>query len=209
MARKVQVTGEVSTETNTGFKPLKAGKYEVTVFGVEEGAYKNGANKGKPNLNVQYRISEGQSGANRRVFDLVPLITNWSDGKDAFRFFQFFAAVQGISEKDFRIKVKEAKEAGDTNLETLDLPDDDDLLGMELTITLNVKDDDYRYKEAVKKWKAEGERGDEPKQADFQRNNITAVSGPGEGNMESDDADSGSSGGGSTGGKVKATVLAL
>lgn len=209
MARKVQVTGEVSTETNTGFKPLKAGKYEVTIFGVEEGAYKNGDNKGKPNLNVQYKISDGQKGANRRVFDLVPLITNWSDGKDAFRFFQFWAAVLGMPEKDFRIKVKEAKEAGDTDLETLDLPEDDDLLGMELTITLNVKDDKYRYEEAVKKWKADGEKGEAPVQADFQRNNIVAVSGPGEGNMDSDGDDDGPSGGASSGGKVKATVLDL
>ena len=203
MARKAEVTGEVSTEVGGAFKPLPAGRYEVTIFGVEEGKYKNGPNKGRPNINVQYRISEGQKGTNRRIFDLIPLFTNWAgpDAKDAFSFFQFFSTVQGMSEKDFRIAVKEDGAADD-------LPDDDDLLGMELTITLKVEDDDYHFEEAKKKWESEGSKGDAPVQADYQRNRVAGISPAGNGNMDRDSDDEPSSGGGSTK-RSKATVLDL
>ena len=201
MARKAQVTGEVSTETGGAFKPLPAGRYEVTIFGVEEGKYKNGPNKGRPNLNVQYRISEGQKGTNRRIFDLIPLFTNWAgpEAKDAFTFFRFFSAVQGMSEKDFRIAVKEDGAADD-------LPEDDDLLGMELTLTLKVEDDDYRFDKAKEEWEKNGSKGEPPVQADYQRNRVQDVGPAGNGNMDKDsDDESGSS---STA-RSKATVLDL
>ena len=201
MARKAQVTGEVSTETGGAFKPLPAGRYEVTIFGVEEGKYKNGPNKGRPNLNVQYRISEGQKGTNRRIFDLIPLFTNWAgpEAKDAFTFFRFFSAVQGMSEKDFRIAVKEDGAADD-------LPEDDDLLGMELTLTLKVEDDDYRFDKAKEEWEKNGSKGEPPVQADYQRNRVQDVGPAGNGNMDKDSDDEPGS---SSTARSKATVLDL
>ena len=148
MARKINVGGqEISTDTGGSFAPLPAGRYEATIFSVKEGEYKSEKNRGLPNLNVQYRISEGQKGANRRIFDLVPLSPNWKNGKDAFRFWQFGAAVNGTTEKAFREKAKEAaaKKTG-----SVTLPDDADLLGKAVTLVLGIEDDDYNFDKAHK-----------------------------------------------------------
>ena len=179
MGRKIAAGNTpVKTEVNTGFKPLKAGRYEATIFGLEEGKYTTAKNKGLDKLNVQYRISEGQVGTNRRLFDEFPLAPTWLDGSDAFRFHQFGAAVTDRTEEEFRAYAAAQQEAK----EDIELPDDADLLGYPVTITVAVQDDKYRFDEAVKKWKAEGEVGDMPKQADFQRNRITNVSPAGGGN---------------------------
>jgi len=52
--------------------PVPAGNYPVTVYEVKSETVKSGANAGKPRLNVQLRISEGQY-ENRRVFVYIPL----------------------------------------------------------------------------------------------------------------------------------------
>lgn len=180
-------SGEVSTETGGSFAPIPAGKYEASIVKVEESAYKSPANKGLPSLNVQYKVSPGQVASNRRLFDLFPLAPNWKNGKDAFRFHQFFAAVEGISEKEFRLKVKAAQEAK----EELDLPDDVDLLGAEVTITVKVVDDTYKFGKAKEEYdklsEAAKAKQEPPKQADYQTNDISAVDVAGKGNMDKDD----------------------
>ena len=183
MARKIGVGGKtVTTEVNDGnFAPLPAGRYEATIFGVKEGEYKSPKNKGLPNLNVQYKISDGQKGANRRVFDLVPLTPTWADGKDAFRFFQFGAAVTGMTEKEFR---EAAAAASEKKSGSVEIPEDADLLGHAVTITLKVEDDDYRFKQALEKWEALDDPDvPEPILADFQRNSVANVTVAGKGNM--------------------------
>lgn len=202
-----KTAGEVSTESGGSFAPLAAGKYEATIVKVDEGVYKSVANKGLENINVQFKISPGQVGANRRVFHLVPLAPNWLNGNDAFAFHQFFSAVEGISEKDFRIKVKAAKEAK----EDLDLPDDVDLLGAEVTITLKVEDDDYKFKKAKTAYEALSPaaqaKSEPPKQADFQKNTISGVEVAGKGNMDKDDDDGAPAG--AVKAKAKTVVLDL
>lgn len=193
MARKIAAgKNEIKTEVNTGFAPVKAGRYESTIFGLEEGKYSTEKNKGLANLNVQYRISDGQAFANRRLFDQFPLAPTWLDGSDAFRFFQFGAAVTGRTEKEFREYAAAQQEAD----EEIELPEDEDLLGFPVTITVKVEDDEYAYKKALK----EGVVG--AKQSDYQRNRITNVSVAGGGNAPE-------AGPGAAEPKVKAEVLDL
>ena len=148
MARKIGVAGkEISTETGGTYAPLPVGNYEATIYSVKEGVYKGANSAGIPNLNVQFRISDGQKGANRRVFDLIPLETQWKDGKDAFRFFQFGAAVNGMTEKAFREATKAAAEKKGGAVE---IPDDVDLLGKAVTLKLgcSTNEEDPRAKGA-------------------------------------------------------------
>jgi len=166
MARNLDFSGEnVSTESNTGFAPLPAGKYEATVFDVKDGTYgEKSANSGRPNLKVQFRISDGQKGANRRVFETVPLFSEWASGSDAFGFFRFFAAVQGKSESEFRKEVA-------ANPKKVSLPDNKQLLGKAVTLDITVDNDDYAYNKYV----ADNPDGDLDED-DFQRNNIRSIS---------------------------------
>ena len=185
MARKVDVGGQtIQTETGGSFAPLPAGKYAATIFGVKEDTFKSGKNKGFPILNVQFRISDGQKGANRRIFDRIPLKPKFAEDKDAFRFFQFWAAVKGIPEKEFRVAVAAAAENKKGSIE---LADDKDLLGEEVTLVLGIEDDDYHFKEAYGAWESlpDDERLNtpEPVIADFQRNKVSNILVKGQGNM--------------------------
>lgn len=189
MAREFDTAGKaVSTDTGGAFAPLPAGRYEATIFGVDEGTYAKAKPKsgGLPYLNVQYRISEGQKGANRRVFEMVPMAPQWNDGGDAFRFHQFCAAVTGVTEKTWREAWNASVE--DKKAPKPKIPDNKDLLGREVTLTLKIEDDKYHYDIAHKEWEdlPDKERLDtpEPTIADFQRNAISGVGVKGKGNME-------------------------
>lgn len=192
MARSISTDGGVvNPDGGGGFKPLKVGRYEATVFKLEEKRYASVKNKDRPYLNVEFRISDGQVGANRRLFEKVPLFSKWSDGKDAFAFFRFFAAVTDTDEKEFRAAWNEAAEAG----EEFDLPDDVDILGTPVTLTLKIVDDTYAFNKAK-------ETDPDAKQADFQTNAIAAIGRAGGGNMDSD-------GGEGSSPAPKATILEL
>lgn len=175
MARKIAAGSKpVKKEVNTGgFKPLATGRYEATIFGLVEGKYETKANKGLENLTVQFRISEGQPGTNRRLFDTFPMATEWLNGEDAFRFFQFGAAVTNRTEEEFRAYAAEQQEAD----KEIELPEDADLLGFPVTITVSVVDDKYAFDKAK-------ETDPNAKPKDFQRNRITNVTVAGNGNME-------------------------
>ena len=176
MGFNIDTTGGVKEGSGGTFAPLPAGKYQVNVFDTKPGAFGNkSANADRPNVNVQFKVADGQKGANRRIFQTVGLFLNWAataknpDGADNFLFYQFFGAVTGQKDKDFRAKVKEV---GLEKLSTL-LPDPDEILGKQVTLDLGIELDDYAYKKAL---------ADDPtvKPEDFKRNNIKSISPAGE-----------------------------
>lgn len=135
MARRI--SGEKVEESDGGgFDPLPAGKYLAYVFEVDVREYgPQSKNAGRENYNIQYKIAEDQPYANRRVFDTVGLFTKWSSGSDNFRFFQFFAAVEGISSVELRKKYN--ADGG------IDIPEPQDLEGKLVTIDLGVRENTY------------------------------------------------------------------
>lgn len=175
MGFTLDLKGQKVGAGNASFTPIAAGTYPVSVFdaSVEEYGPKSN-NAGRPFLKVQYRIDDGAPGANRRLFDSIPLFTEWAptaknpEGSDAFSFFGFFAAVTGVKEKDFRKTVTEALEsAKDKSKVSLPIPDPDTILGKKLALVVKIADDDYAFKKAV----SEGD--DEAVQADFKKNVIS------------------------------------
>lgn len=181
MARKtVKVTQAAKEQAAAGggdFKPLEAGVYNVDIFDAEEAEIKNGANKGVTGVRMQFRISAGQKGANRRVFNTVWDTERWApkDGKAEgavnFQFHQFYKALGfDLSDEEF------------------ELPDVEDLLGETLAVRLKIVADDYKYKKAHAEWAPKHtaiedkndenllaewlEKNPEPKKGDFLTNEI-------------------------------------
>lgn len=75
MARlTLNIDAETIESTNTTFEPVPTGKYKVSVYEVELQEVKTGENKGKPRLNFQFRIQDGETSpegknqGNRRLF---------------------------------------------------------------------------------------------------------------------------------------------
>lgn len=196
MGFKVPVKGQ-SVGTGSSYDPLAAGSYRASIFdiSVEEYGPKTN-NAGKSYAKVQFRIADGQEGANRRLFENIPLFTQWGptaknpDGSDAFTFFGFFSAVLGVKEKDFRKTVTEALEKAqvaaeksgkdDTEFE-LPIPDPDTLLGKELTLVVKIVDDDYKFKQELL-------TDPEAKQADFKKNTVSAFKPAGAGGSQGVDS---------------------
>jgi hypothetical protein len=154
MVRKtVKVTQAAKEQAESGggdFKPLEAGKYNVDIFDAEEAEIKKGPNTGVTGVRMQFRISAGQKGANRRVFNTVWDTERWApkDGKAEgavnFQFHQFYKAL-----------------GFDLSNEEFELPDVEDLLGEGLTVNLKVVADDYKFKKALAEW--QGVEPDEEK----------------------------------------------
>lgn len=187
----VDTTGQKVGEGNSKFTPIPAGNYEVTIYDAEIKPYKEGgANAGRPGVNYQFRISDGQPRANSRLFQTVGLFPNWAPtaknpgGADNFTFFNFFSVIQGKKEKDFRAEVRAAveaaAEAGNSAQTELPIPDPTALLGKALVVTVKVEDDEYAYKQYLAKV-AKGEEDDGQTQADFKRNNIAGFKPSGSG----------------------------
>lgn len=180
MALNLNLSSEKISEPSSGFDPLAPGKYAATVFQVDDKEFgPKSNNAGRPAWNIQFRISDGQTGANRRVFQLVGLFPSWAatdknpDGSDNFLFYQFFAAVQGKSEKEFRAEVKEVAEG--KGKKTLTLPDAVQALGTEVVLDLGIETDTWNYDKAHAEWENGGEIGEEPDPEDFKRNNIKRI----------------------------------
>lgn len=170
MARSVKVTpGAVETATSGGgdFKPLPAGKYNVSIFDHSVRQYGEKSNNvGRDFLALHLRVSDGQKGANRRLFTNVGDFEKWankdgSDVKDAngvlqatgsvnFLYYQFYKAL-GV----------------DFSGEEAALPDYEDLNGEEFTVKVKIVADKFQYEKAVK----EGTVGDRT-QADFLKNEV-------------------------------------
>ena len=155
---------------NNRFAALAAGKYVASVFEAELGEYgpKSG-NKGRPFVKVQFRIEDGQTGANRRIFQNIGIFEKWAptsknpDGSDNFTFFGFFAAVTGKSEKDFREWFRDAKDPFG------ELPSPSQLEGRKVTLVLKVVPDDYAYNKALE----EGTLEEGETQDDYTKNDIS------------------------------------
>jgi hypothetical protein len=169
----VQVTQgakEQAASSRGGFKALEAGKYNVDIFDAEETEIKQGVNAGTKGVRMQFRISPGQKGANRRIFSAVYDVERWkpkegkTEGAVNFQFFQFYKAL--------------GFEMG----ENFELPDVEDLLGEALTVKLKVVADTYQYNKALAEWQGkEPEEGTEahtkwesekPSKGDFLTNEI-------------------------------------
>ena len=164
MARTtVKVTKAAQEEAAKGggdFKPLDAGIYNVTIVDAEETEITNekSPNKGTTGVRLQLRISEGQKGTNRRLFQSVYDVERWAakPGKDEgavnWLFSQFYKAL-GV------------------NMEgEVELPEVEDLLGEALAVKVKITADKYQYDKAVK----EGTLGDRTK-SDFLTNEISEV----------------------------------
>lgn len=178
MARTVNLSGkDVKKSENTGFAPLPAQKYNVTVFDLDEGEYKNGANKGRPFLKLQFRVSDGQPGANRRIFVNLGDFPYWKkkdgsgeDGASNFLYWQFYKALGVVfPSKDEEDEVE------------VSLPDLEDIEGAALAVKLKIVNDTYAYEKAMNAWVEAKEAAEEkgkpftepqPEQGDFLKNEV-------------------------------------
>lgn len=119
------VSAEAAAEAKAGFKAYPAGEYIAKIIGTKEEAIKNGANKGKPVLKVEFKFTEagpGEQFVGKKYTEFqVPLFKEWASGKVAFLFYQFYEA----------LGVNFPKGGGD-----VELPDDEDIWGEEIGIRL-------------------------------------------------------------------------
>jgi len=179
MARVIDTTGQTVREGQSSkFLPLAAQEYVVSVYDVLEGSYKkDSAGEGRDNYRVQLRIGDGQVGANRRLFQTIPLFLSWGatqknpDGSDAFTFYDFFAAIRGVKSKDYRtgVKVMLSKDKAEVAelLEKigneafreevaalagkgLSIPSPEELLGKKVNVVLKIVPDTYAFQKATR-----------------------------------------------------------
>lgn len=142
-------------QSSTRFNALPAGSYAVTVQSAEVGEYKKGGNADRPLVKVQFKVLDGQVGANRRIFQQVGIFEKWAptaknpDGSDNFTFFGFFAAVTGKTEKEFRAWFDETDDAFQ------ELPSPSELEGRKVVLRLKVVPDAYGYDKAVQEFAEE------------------------------------------------------
>jgi hypothetical protein len=61
-----------SSSSSTSYDPLPKGKYETTIYDIQQDTVKSGDNAGKPRWKVQLKVVSGQY-ENRRLFTLIPL----------------------------------------------------------------------------------------------------------------------------------------
>lgn len=157
MRLSLNVDQETFDSAGANFEPVPAGNYKATVFEVTSGEVKSGDNKGKPRLNVQFRIAdgelspEGKKVGNRRVFSGI----NAFYGK---------SAKTGEPVAPFDL-VGIVKALGGTSEDLADL-DTDDWLGKELEIKVaheekKTKESNYRdsytppqFREVVKGYRS-------------------------------------------------------
>lgn len=131
------------------FKPLEAASVVVSIFEATAGEYKNGGNKGRTNVRIQFKVSEGQKGANKRLFQTVGIFEKWAptsknpDGFDNFTFFDLFAAATGKANKEFRQWFEETADP------FAELPSPKQLEGRKVVATLKIVNDEYAYTKAL------------------------------------------------------------
>ena len=61
-----------SSNQTSSYEPLPKGKYETTIYDIQQDTVKSGDNAGKPRWKVQLKVVSGQY-ENRRLFTLIPL----------------------------------------------------------------------------------------------------------------------------------------
>jgi hypothetical protein len=188
MGFKVPRKGQ-SVGSGSSYDPIAAGLYQASIYDIDVSFYgSKSANEGRAFVKVQFRIADGQEGENRRLFENIPLFTQWAptsknpDGSDAFTFFGFFAAITGVSEKAFRKTVQDAldkadkaaaKSGKDDGEFELPIPEIDSLIGKSLTLGVKIVDDTWKFNE-------ESKIDSEAKQADFKKNIVASFKPAGE-----------------------------
>lgn len=126
MGIPISKSAQAEAAAGGSFAPIPAGKYNATIFGVSREVYgPNSNNAGREYLKVQYRLSDGVF-ENRRLFENVPLFSEWVGGKTAFAFFSFFTAL-----------------GYDLETEEFDVPSNAELSGQPINLSVKVKFDDY------------------------------------------------------------------
>jgi hypothetical protein len=88
MGHTINFKADALESKSGSMEPVPAGSYNATLFDIKEETVRSGPNEGKPRLNVQFRISEGQH-ENRRVFSYVPLYA----ANDAWKAASFFKSL--------------------------------------------------------------------------------------------------------------------
>lgn len=160
MARKnldTQNLAYVDSDGGDSFAPIPEGEYLASVFDVKNIEYaRQGVNAGRPGINVQFRLVDGRPHANRRVFDRVPMFTTFAPkeagekGKNAFRFFQFWAAVLGEKRTDFEKRYKQHEEENGAGSGFDLLLENEELLGKQVVVKIEHEQSDYHFEAAEK-----------------------------------------------------------
>lgn len=190
MGRKVSVSAQDNKDrAGKAFGPLPAGKTLFNIYEIKPGEYKNGVNKGLPNLNIQFQVAQGQPRANARLFELLGDFPRWNPKKEGetgalnFLFHPFYESL------DEDIRVEFPKDGGD-----VELPDIEDIVGTQIVIDLKIIPDTYKFRKAVDEWEEErrtvqakaeakgkdveealkkwDDKNPEPKQEDFKTNAV-------------------------------------
>lgn len=106
-----------SSSQQTSYEPLPKGKYDTTIYDIQQDTVKSGENAGKPRWKVQLKVVSGQY-ENRRLFTLIPLYV----AGDFWKTQSFFEAL-GFSLKG-----------------NFSVPDTNDLLGKALTTRVTIRE---------------------------------------------------------------------
>lgn len=131
MGRTITVNKNAAAEATSGPKALTPGRYIASIIGAKTEKFKSGNNVGKDRLVAQFKIGDESStgeGAGRRISDFaIPLDP---DTTVAFKLYQFFGAL-GVN----------------FDADTVELPDNDDLLGEEIGLVIDVEEDNRGLKD--------------------------------------------------------------
>lgn len=125
MGRTIKVNKDAAAEATTGPKPLSDGRYIATIIGAKTEKFKSGNNVGKDRLVAQFKITDESNtgeGAGRRISDFA--IPQDPDTTVAFKLYQFYGAM-GV----------------DFDADTVELPDNDDLIGEDIGLVIGTEVD--------------------------------------------------------------------
>jgi hypothetical protein len=106
-----------SNSQNASYEPLPKGKYDTTIYDIQQETVRSGDNVGKPRWKVQLKVVSGDY-ENRRLFTLIPLYV----AGDFWKAQSFFEAL-GFSLKG-----------------NFEVPDTKDLLGKSLTARVAIRE---------------------------------------------------------------------
>lgn len=129
------------------FPPIPDGVYDVVVQEATMSEYQRGSNKGRDMLNLKLKVV-GPTSVGRVLFTNIGVFEKWGPtqknpgGSGNWTFFGFFAAVKGMSEKDFREWFKNTEDP------FAELPLPSRIEGMTLTVDVSHSDDTRRQENA-------------------------------------------------------------
>lgn len=149
MSRLVNITGDAvkaSRSVGVGFDPLPAGWYNCSIYDIEEKEFRNkGKHPGDTYLNLELRVSEGDF-ENRRLFAMVPLFERWAPGPKTPEGFPtlLIPFLEGLG---YDLE----------DVEELEIPEDEDLIGEFITVRVSVEVDDYQLQKMIESGEIDGD----------------------------------------------------